>query len=98
MDEEVSKRIDTIMDGFDFAKVHKAMQALDWVWRKGSKAEKRMTVSVLRDEARSLLERVSAQTNCTDIGAGGFYVRQFDTGGLELQFRVATADSGDCYL
>ena len=48
--DPVNKMIDDIMDEFNFAKVQKVMESLDWKW-----VGEYVTIEMLREEARRLL-------------------------------------------
>lgn len=75
---EDRENIDDILDHFNFDKVHKAMQALDWKWV----AEDGFAIPEvyqLRKEARRLMEMVSdnlAKGNDEYyVGTGGFVAK-----------------------
>jgi hypothetical protein len=90
------EKIDHIMDYFDFAKVAKAMEALNWTWAgKGVPTEPE-----LRKEARRLLNDVSNKNVCKcafrySISTGGFRVTKYHYGELELEFVVYSWASGN---
>lgn len=69
--ELVEKMLDSIMDNFDFEKVHNAMLALDWRWASVGDVP---TVEEIEDEAARLLWDV--------VNAGDDY-DVVTTGGLE---------------
>lgn len=65
------EQIDEIMDWFDFAKVAKTMQALDWVWYEsgGDIPEE----GEIRKHARSLMKQ-AVKKEYKYFGSGGFVV------------------------
>lgn len=82
--------IDYIMDNFEFAKVVKTMKALEWEWTDIGIPDE----SEVRSFARKLLKQaaakiVSEEDKSCYIGCGGFVVRKYDDGYLELEFVVA---------
>jgi hypothetical protein len=87
--------IDHIMDHFDFAKVVKTMEALNWEW---SSTDGVPDESEARTFARGLLKSaaariVSKEENHCYIGCGGFVARKYYDGGLELEFVVTSWSS-----
>jgi hypothetical protein len=104
--EPLEKMIDEIMDEFNFARVHKAMVALEWKWR-----GQIPSMDDLRDQAIYLL-RGAAKARLGDYkdthwelgvihGTGGFQATAFcdknktRITGLDLKFVVAEWDEGD---
>lgn len=89
--EQVQARIDEIMDWFDFGKVAKVMEALDWSWYISGEMEVPAEPD-LREAARDLLWKaygLSRSTDCT-IGLGGFYATYYpEDGQFKLVFQVA---------
>ena len=64
--------IENILDEYDFQKVQKAMEALEWHW---STADDGLpSIAELRRQARGLLEDVyhHSDTTCITMGCGGF--------------------------
>jgi len=91
-------RIDEIMDNFDFAKVVKAMEALDWNWATAHADDGIPSEYEARAFARNLLKQaaariVSKEDNCYYLGCGGFVVRKYYDGGLELEFVLTSWSS-----
>ena len=87
------EKIDCIMDWFNFAKVEKAMTALNWTWTDGVPNEPE-----LRQLARRLLKDISAK-NVTQsefrryIATGGFRATKYYDGELELEFILSGWES-----
>lgn len=80
------EKIDEIMDNFDFAKVEKAMHALEWQW--GHRDSMHYPdVPELRKFAHDLLKSVLAKGLCGST-TGGFRVTN-EGGELMLSFNVA---------
>lgn len=81
------ENIDEIMDHFDFGKVHKIMEAVDWTW-----ANSEFGVPMeweLRKRARSLLS--DAWDQQTMMSTGGFtarFLNEDESDGLQLEFTV----------
>lgn len=92
--------IDYIMDNFDFEKVHKAMNALDWKWSSSNGIPE---IYDLRRTARSLLKSawVYGQNGAENprTGTGGFWAEygKHDDGSewLELNFQITQWDSSE---
>jgi len=59
--------IDSILDNFDFERVHKAMTALDWEWASTDGVPE---IPDLRQKARELLKDVSKTKSGTTVGTG----------------------------
>jgi len=68
--EAVEEQIDDIMDDFDFDKVHKIMEFLNWEWITDEDGTQVPYISDLRKRARSLL-RIAAKEGGFH-GSGGF--------------------------
>jgi hypothetical protein len=66
------KQIDEIMDFFDFHKVQKMMEAVEWTWHDEGVPDE----PDLRQTARKLLQQLVEQ-NLSEIGTGGFTVSRF---------------------
>ena len=82
--------IDEILDEFDFEKVHKVMEFLDWKWGGGVP-----TIGGMRKVARNLLKE-AAEGEVVAIGTGGFQVRKHVGDGtiyLTLEFVVTAWDN-----
>jgi hypothetical protein len=103
--DSLSKMIDEIMDEFDFDKVYKAMDALDWKWRGQTPS-----IEDLEKEAERLL-RGAAEHRLSDWkeiywespimnGCGGFEARAWcdenktKITALQLDFVVSSWNSG----
>jgi enoyl-CoA hydratase/carnithine racemase len=87
------EKIDKVMDNFDFGRVVKTMQALDWNWiDEGVPSE-----SEVRKEARRLLKQISnailSEPTSYSIATGGFCATRFSDGELRLQFIVSEYDT-----
>ena len=104
--DPVNKYIDDIMDEFNFAKVLKTMEALDWKWRGEAPS-----MDDLRETAERLL-RGAAKSRLGDYkdsywelgiinGTGGFQATAFcdetktRITGLDLKFVVSEWDEGE---
>jgi hypothetical protein len=68
--EAVDEQIDDIMDEFEFDKVHKVMEFLDWKWWFDGETERVPEVYELRKKAREYLRYVAKHGGTT--GSGGF--------------------------
>ena len=86
------EQIDAILDNFDFEKVHKAMDALNWTY--GDKEP--VDVPELRKLARRLLKSVSNE-DIRRISTGGFVAeKHHDKKGTILELKFCIDDiSGD---
>tara|TARA_R110000803_G_scaffold207913_1_gene276174 strand:- start:1091 stop:1384 length:294 start_codon:yes stop_codon:yes gene_type:complete len=64
--------IENILDEYDFQRVKKAMEALDWQW--GTAEDGVPSIAELRRQARGLLEDVYRyeDSTCITMGCGGF--------------------------
>lgn len=76
------EQINEIMDWFDFDKVHRAMQALNWTWY----GKDVPLVGQIRKQARELLTEV-ANTDASCVSTGGLKASKTD-GILFLEFVV----------
>lgn len=84
--------IEDIIDEFDFSKVQKVMEALDWTWHDSDGVP---TLGQLRKRARYLMKNcIGHDTYVT--ATGGFHVRKETFDGLpfyQLQFVVTEWDN-----
>ena len=90
MKKKEQKALDQIMDWFDFEKVEKTMEALNWKW--GGAEEGVPTIGEIKTQARRLLTQ--AITERVTIGTGGFkasYNHKYKH--LTLEFIVSEWDS-----
>lgn len=78
--------IDEILDEFDFEKVHRVMQALDWKWHNTDGVP---SIADLRRMARSLLNQVVESKGIHSVGSGGF-TAYMHHGLLGLRFEVSS--------
>jgi len=88
MNEKMKKQIDYIMDRFNFRRVHKAMQALNWTWAGPNSIPDEYN---LRMEARRLLMETTEMDIGWSVGTGGFIAaKKEDRDGeyLSLVFHV----------
>lgn len=84
----MKKQIDYIMDRFNFAKVHKTMEAVNWIWASTNGVPEECD---LRERARELLENVAKLDVGCSISTGGFEAAKYedeDGAYLSLDFRV----------
>ena len=93
--DKVEKILDSIMDNFDFKKVHEVMEFLNWKWAKID-GDGIPTVDDLRDEAARLLWDL-VNSNNEVIATGGFYVQKdfsdYDDPWISLKFVLEDWDS-----
>lgn len=66
----IKRKINNIMDNFNFDKVHDVMVALDWRWVGANKGAEPPSIEQLRTEAKRLL--VDAAYEKQTIATGGF--------------------------
>jgi hypothetical protein len=94
--QELNKKIEYLLDQFDFSRVEKTMEALDWRWYDtpwGSPS-----VPDLRQTARKLLllanKKSEESSQEVTIGTGGFYA-EADVANdyLKLSFIVEVEDT-----
>lgn len=92
--------IDDILDNFDFEKVKKVMDALEWTYF--DSPNNKITISELRKTARSLLQKVANASNSEHCfsSCGGFEVERWMYPGetkkyLFLKFVVAEWNNAD---
>jgi len=92
----LNARIEYILNNFDFHKVHKAMEILNWRWVTCDEDEA-PPITKLREEARRLLEEVYKMKTKQSInytGCGGFnvsYDKKYDV--LTLNFCIEEWES-----
>ena len=86
------KQIKRIMERFDFARVHRAMSALQWTWSMSASGVP--SVYELRQEARRLLESVAeSKKKRSSLSCGGLLAEKVKKS-LRLSFEI-TEWSGD---
>jgi hypothetical protein len=82
-------QIDDILDMFDFERVKKAMDALNWTW---SRCDGVPEIYDLRKCARTLLRDVSKlDPDRASVATGGFWAG-YNNGVLSLSFRLDDQD------
>lgn len=82
-------QINAILDRFDFEKVHRAMQVLDWRWHTTEQGMNQVPSRVdLRRSAREMLSQLSTMPKTRYMSTGGFVVRREVGGALSLAFEV----------
>ena len=87
--------IDEILDQFDFQKVKKVMDAVDWKWAIGKESHV-PDIPELRKKARELLWDL-VRSKSRMIKAGGLVVEKDDDDILELRFEVTSWDTRDSF-
>lgn len=87
------KHVQEIMDNFDFTKVERVMNHLNWTW---FDSEKPPTISRLKSSAKKLLEDVYDTKTPDDqiysISSGGFKAIKMNNF-LDLEFVLSSFDS-----
>ena len=87
MTEQQRKLIDEVLDNFDFDKVKKAMDALNWTWASCNGVP---TIYDLRTESRRLLKD-AIEKNLFRVSTGGFKAGYSDNI-LSLEFTITEYD------
>ena len=105
----IDQVIEEILENFDFDKVHKVMEALDWKWVGGGTQDGVPSVYRLIKKAEELLkdcvnEIEHRNTNTLVLSTGGFKATcvKYDDGEivLELEFVLSNfnySNFGNCY-
>jgi hypothetical protein len=86
----MSNSVDSIMNGFNFEKVHKCMILLNWGW-----AEPGGVPSVVELKAmamRLLVDAINSKNECSTMACGGFVATK-DNDGLGLSFVLEESDN-----
>jgi hypothetical protein len=87
---ELEAQVDSIMNRFNFEKVHAHMVSVNHQWLIGD-GMAIPTISQLRMEARVLLTNaIYSKDHCTNIGTGGFVAYKLPWG-MQLTFQLAWA-------
>lgn len=87
---ELEAQVDSIMDRFNFEKIHEHMVATNHQWFVGD-GMVIPTISQLRMEARVLLTKaIYSADHCTNVGTGGFVAYKMPWG-MQLTFQLAWA-------
>jgi hypothetical protein len=90
---DYKNKIEYIIKNFDFDKVHKTMQALDWKWFDSCSEDGIPTTGELVLKALELLEEAAKYNEDEAIFAtGGFYARK-SKDVLSLSFSVSDWDT-----
>jgi hypothetical protein len=87
--------IEDILDEFDFDRVHKVMEFLDWGWTDGSRPLEVPTIGQLRKRARTLLRSLIGKED-NGTATGGFWVTKKTFDGepfYRLQFVLSSWDN-----
>lgn len=87
---ELEAQVDSIMNRFNFEKVHAHMVSVNHQWLIGD-GMSIPTISQLRMEARVLLTKaIYSNDHCTNVGTGGFVAYKMPWG-MQLTFQLAWA-------
>ena len=95
MNKDENEIIEDILDEFDFDKVHKVMEFLNWGWTDGGRPLEVPTVGQLRKRARYLMKSCIGKEN-TYTATGGLWVRKETYDALpyyQLQFVISSWDN-----
>ena len=87
MDSECEKIIDeTIIENFDFERVHEIMTAINWKWIDGGVP----SIDLMKDNVRKLIRTMTMNSDMVYTMAGGFTVVRLtnDKGSLKVFFGV----------
>lgn len=91
-------KIKYILDHFNFIKVQKAMEALDWKWQHINdpidQTSRVPTIERMKETARHLLYQVSSKKE-RHWATGGFHATRYEDGDIELQFVVTEYSTCD---
>lgn len=97
----IRKTIDEVLDNFDFERVEKTMQTLNWTWGAGATAEV-PDIARLRTQARSLLQdciehRPKDREDYWEASTGGFTAKSVtyddEDFRISLVFELASYDA-----
>ena len=88
--------IDDILDEFDFDKVHKVMEFLDWGWTDGYRPLEVPTVGQLRIRARTLMKDLIGKED-GGTATGGFWVTKKTFDGLPYYRLIFAVTEWDNY-
>lgn len=77
------KQIEEILENFDFERVHRVMELLEWSWH--TKGVPTLTQLILYARKR-LVDLIEGDETCSD--SGGFLVERHPCGTLNLRFVV----------
>lgn len=87
MNKELHSQIETLLERFDFQKVHGYMILTNWTWV-NSYGQSVPTVDELRSTAIRLLRSVAEDTkDYSSTGTGGLVAHKFPRG-LDLHFAI----------
>ena len=81
----LGEQIKDIMENFDFVRVHKVMKFLDWKWTPYNRIP---TLHEIKESANNLLNEYGKKVG--GGGTGGFMVRTYSDGSIELVFEIAS--------
>lgn len=88
--EELESQAESIMNNFDFERVHKHMKAVDHKWYMSGEMLV-PSLDQIRWQARSLLtQAIWSSEECTNMGTGGFMAFKMPWG-LKLVFALTWA-------
>lgn len=88
---EKHKMIESVLDNFDFVKVHKAMKAVNWTW---AHCDGVPSIRALMVKAEFLLSEVLANEEMHSISTGGL-TAEYDGNFLSLTF---TFEESEAYV
>lgn len=87
----MDKKIEAVMESFDFENVHRAMKAVGWTWYLKDVPSLYQIITSAKDK----LERVSKEDGERHIESGGFRAGKDEDGELYLEFIMSGVYSGD---
>lgn len=78
MKERFQKEVDKLLEEFDFERVHKTMQTLDWKWyHPGEDGTKVPSLDEIKKRARQVIQEAAESAAMSKgeyvIGTGGFH-------------------------
>lgn len=95
LEKQKQQAIESIIEEFDFEKVLKTMEFLEWSWI----GHKKLTLEILINKAYYLLNGVANEKydngDCYEFATGGFVARTY-CGELSLKFVISSWEEEFC--
>lgn len=76
-------KIEKVIENFDFVKVHKVMESLNWTWATKKKKNKIPSIKKMKKHVRELYEDCK-KDNVECCSSGGFEVSIWEEDGKEI--------------
>lgn len=94
LEYEIRDNFEEALNRFDFATIYDVMRYMDWTWHGESRSPSvKEMIETVEELFKHAIESFNDSEICT--ASGGFYVRIYKDGKVEIQFVVKHSESYD---